>query len=782
MNHGQTRDVADQASKTERDPVCSMMVDPARTPHKCTYQGKTVYFCAAKCREKFEADPLKYLEPRKPDVAAAPVPSGTYYTCPMDPEVRQLGPGHCPKCGMALEPEEVLAEDGSADVEIRSMTVRFIAASLLTVPVLFLAMGGREMGWVALHDIDMRMSQWLQLLLSAPVVFWCGYPFLERGWQSLISRHLNMFTLIATGTLVAFTYSAVATFFPDLFPHGLHGAHGAADVYFESAAVIVALVLLGQVLELKARQRTAGAIRGLLKLVPETVQRLRADGTQETVSLAQLRPGDRLRIRPGDRVPVDGPVVEGEGVVDESMLTGEPMPVEKKSGSTVVAGTINLEGSFVLEARQMGQETVLSKIVSMVAMAQRSRPPVQQLADRVSAWFVPAVVLVAVAAFVCWLMFGPEPQLAYAIVAAVSVLVIACPCALGLATPMSVMVGVGRGAQSGVLVRNAEAMQRLEQVTTIVFDKTGTLTEGKPRISAIELQGNVTAEDVLTLTASIEQASAHPLASAFMLAAEERGLRVPAASSFTSLAGQGVKGQAGGRQVAAGNSKLMQSLGVLTDGAAHAADQLRAQGQAAVFVAVDGQMAAVIGVVDPVKPMAASAISWLKAQGLHVVMLTGDNAVTAHAVAKLTGVDEVMAEAMPADKLRLIQEMKARGAVVAMAGDGINDAPALAAADVGIAMGTGTDIAIESAGITLVKGDIRGIVRAITLSKAMMGNIRQNLFFAFVYNAVGVLAAAGLAYPLFGVLLNPGIAAGAMSLSSVSVIANALRLRSLRLT
>jgi Cu+-exporting ATPase len=782
MNHGQSRDVADQASKTERDPVCSMMVDPARTPHKCTHQGKTVYFCAAKCREKFEADPLKYLEPRKPDVTAAPVPSGTYYTCPMDPEVRQLGPGHCPKCGMALEPEEFLVEDESADVEIRSMTVRFIVAKVLTLPVLFLAMGGRDMGWVALHDIDMRTSQWLQLLLSAPVVFWCGYPFLERGWQSLISRHLNMFTLIATGTLVAFAYSAVATFFPDLFPHGLHGAHGAADVYFESAAVIVTLVLLGQVLELKARQRTAGAIRALLKLVPETVQRLRADGSQETVSLAQLRPGDRLRIRPGDRVPVDGPVVEGEGVVDESMLTGEPMPVEKRPGNTVVAGTINLEDSFVLEARQLGKETVLSKIVSMVAMAQRSRPPVQQLADRVSAWFVPAVVLIAVAAFVSWLMFGPEPQLAYAIVAAVSVLVIACPCALGLATPMSVMVGVGRGAQSGVLVRNAEAMQRLEQVTTIVFDKTGTLTEGKPRISAIELQGNVTAEDVLTLTASIEQASAHPLASAFMLAAGERGLRVPAASSFTSLAGQGVKGAAGGRQVAAGNAKLMQSLGVLTDKAAHVADELRAQGQAAVFIAVDGQMAAVIGVVDPVKPLAASAISWLKAQGLHVVMITGDNAVTAQAVAKLTGVDEVVAEAMPADKLRLIQEMKARGAVVAMAGDGINDAPALAAADVGIAMGTGTDIAIESAGITLVKGDIRGIVRAVTLSKAMMGNIRQNLFFAFVYNAVGVLAAAGLAYPFFGILLNPGIAAGAMSLSSVSVIANALRLRSLRLT
>jgi P-type Cu+ transporter len=782
MNHGQTRDVSDQASKTERDPVCSMMVDPARTPHKCTHQGKTIYFCAAKCREKFEADPLKYLEPRKPDAPAAPVPSSTYYTCPMDPEVRQLGPGHCPKCGMALEPEEALAEDASADVEIRSMALRFIVATLLTVPVLFLAMGGREMGWVALHDIDMRTSQWLQLLLCAPVVFWCGYPFLERGWQSLISRHLNMFTLIATGTLVAFAYSAVATFFPDLFPHGLHGAHGAADVYFESAAVIVTLVLLGQVLELKARQRTAGAIRALLKLVPETVQRLRADGSQETVSLAQLHPGDRLRIRPGDRVPVDGPVVDGEGVVDEAMLTGEPMPVEKRPGSTVVAGTINLEGSFVLEARQLGKETVLSKIVSMVAMAQRSRPPVQQLADRVSAWFVPAVVLVAVAAFASWLVFGPEPQLAYAIVAAVSVLVIACPCALGLATPMSVMVGVGRGAQSGVLVRSAEAMQRLEEVTTIVFDKTGTLTEGKPTISAIELQGSVSAEDVLALTASIERASAHPLASAFVLAAEQRGLKVSTATSFNSIAGQGVKGEVGGRQVAVGNAKLMQSLGVLTDGAAHAADQLRAQGQAAVFVAVDGQMAAVIGVVDPVKPAAAAAISWLKAQGLHVVMLTGDNSVTAHALAKLTGVDEVMAEAMPADKLRVIQEMKARGAIVAMAGDGINDAPALAAADVGIAMGTGTDIAIESAGITLVKGDIRGIVRAITLSKAMMGNIRQNLFFAFVYNAVGVLAAAGLAYPLFGILLNPGIAAGAMSLSSVSVIANALRLRALRLT
>lgn len=782
MDHGPTRDVEDQARKTARDPVCSMMVDPARTPHKCTYKGDTIYFCAAKCREKFEAEPLKYLGSPAPARSAVPQSSTSIYTCPMDPEIRQVGPGYCPKCGMALEPEDASAEDESADVEIRSMMTRFGVACLLTVPVLFLAMGGREMGWVALHDIDMRTSQWLQLLLCGPVVFWCGYPFLERGWQSVISRHLNMFTLIATGTLVAFAYSAVATFFPDLFPHGLHGAHGAADVYFESAAVIVTLVLLGQVLELKARQRTAGAIRSLLKLVPETVQRLRADGSPETLSLDQVRSGDRLRIRPGDRVPVDGPVLEGEGVVDESMLTGEPMPVEKRTGSSVVAGTINLEGSFVLEARQMGQETVLSKIVSMVAMAQRSRAPVQQLADRVSALFVPAVVMVAVVAFACWLLFGPEPSLAYAIVAAVSVLVIACPCALGLATPMSVMVGVGRGAQSGVLVRSAEAMQRLEQVTTIVIDKTGTITEGKPRISTIDLQGSATAEDVLRLAASIEQASAHPLASAFLQAAAERGLQVPTASSFVSIAGQGVKGTVAGRMIAVGNARLMQSLGVLTDAAERAADGLRGQGHAAVFMAVDDQMAAVAGVIDPVKPAAASAVSRLKELGLRVVMLTGDNASTAQAVAKLTGIDEVMAEAMPADKLRIVQDMKARGAVVAMAGDGINDAPALAVADVGIAMGTGTDIAIETAGITLVKGDIRGIVRAITLSKAMMGNIRQNLFFAFVYNAVGVLAAAGLAYPLFGILLNPGIAAGAMSLSSVSVIANALRLRSLRLT
>ncbi len=782
MDHKPIHTPKADPSKTERDPVCHMMVDPHRTPHKTVHDGKTIYFCAAKCRTRFEADPEAYLKPSVPAAEPTPAQRLVVYTCPMDPEIRQLGPGNCPKCGMALEPEDPAAEDAGAAAELNSMWTRFVVAACLTLPIFVLAMGGRGMGLVELHSLDMRISAWLQFALSVPVILWCGFPFFERGWQSLVNRSLNMFTLIAAGTGVAFVFSAIATTMPWLFPHALHAAHGMPDVYFESAAVIITLVLLGQVLELRARQQTAGAIKALMKLVPDTAQRVRDDGSLETIALSQVKLGDRLRLRPGDRVPVDGPVVEGDGSVDESMLTGEPLPVSKPLGSRVVAGTINVSGSFVMTAQHTGQDTVLSRIVMMVAQAQRSRAPVQQLADRVSAWFVPAVVAIAMLSFAAWLLIGPEPSLAYAIVAGVSVLVIACPCALGLATPMSVMVGVGRGAQSGVLVRSADAMERLEKVTVLVLDKTGTLTQGQPSILSVTSFDPYSEEDVLRFAASIERASAHPLASAFIKAAEQKRLEIPVATAFESIAGQGVRATVDGRKLSVGNQKLIRSQGTITPEAEEAAERMRREGQTVVHVMIDGVLAGLVGVADAVKPTSRTAVSWLQAHGIRVVMLTGDSKATADVVAAQVGISDVVAEASPADKLRVIQDYKARGDVVAMAGDGINDAPALAAADVGIAMGTGTDVAIESAGITLVKGDLRGITGAVTLSRAMMANIRQNLFFAFIYNAVGVLAAAGLAYPLFGILLNPGIAAAAMSLSSVSVIGNALRLRGLRLS
>ncbi len=774
-----TSETAAPSSKTERDPVCNMMVDPLRTPHRCEHGGKTIYFCAARCREKFEADPLRYLAPS--EVGPAPTRKDVIYTCPMDPEVRQTGPGSCPKCGMALEPEDPMAALDGDDAELSGMWGRFIVAAGLTLPILMLAMGGAEMGWLVLHDLDMRTSQWFQLGLSLPVIAWCGLPFFVRGWQSVVNRSLNMFTLIALGTGAAFGFSVTAVLFPWLFPLALQSHHGGVEVYFESAAVIVTLVLLGQVLELRARRQTAGAIRALMDLVPETALRLRDDGTQETVRISQLRQGDRVRIRPGDRIPVDGQVSEGEGSVDEAMLTGEPIPVAKAAGDAAIAGTINQAGSFVMVARAVGETTVIARIVGMVAQAQRSRAPIQQLVDRVSAWFVPVVCIVAVLSFIGWMLLGPEPRLAFAVVAAVSVLVIACPCALGLATPMSIMVGVGRGAQAGVLVKQAESLERLEKVTTLVVDKTGTLTEGRPVVTHVEAMGLVGEQALLGLVGSVEQGSAHPLAAALVREARARGTVIVPATAFASHAGEGVEALVDGRRVAAGNLTFMERLGSLDEVGRARATALLGRGQSVVFVAVDRRLAGAICLADPVKPGAAAVLEGLRKRGLKIVMLTGDNEGSARAVAQAVGIADVAAGLSPEGKLAHVRALQARGEVVAMAGDGINDAPALAAADVGIAMGSGTDVAMESAGITLVRGDLRGIARAHALAHAVMGNIRQNLFFAFVYNAVGVLAAAGLAWPLFGVMLNPGLAAGAMSLSSVSVIGNALRLRRLQL-
>jgi Cu+-exporting ATPase len=766
-----------EAAKIARDPVCSMMVDPLRTPHRTLHAGKPVYFCAAKCREKFEADPQRYLE----GAVAAPGPADAIYTCPMDPEVRQKGPGSCTKCGMALEPEDPMVALDGEDPELSSMWWRFLVAGLLTLPILVLAMGSAEMGWVQLHTIDMRLSQWLQLLLCIPVVAWCGLPFFARGVQSLVNRSLNMFTLIAMGTGAAFGFSVVATMFPAAFPAALQLHHGVVEVYFESAAVIVTLVLLGQVFELRARRQTAGAIRALMSLVPETGLRLSPDGQAETVRIGLLKRGDKLRIRPGDRIPVDGVVTEGDGSVDEAMLTGEPMPVRKEAGDAVVAGTINQAGSFVMSAQAVGEATVLSRIVHLVAQAQRSRAPIQQLADRVSAWFVPAVGVVSLLAFVGWMAFGPAPQLSFAIVAAVSVLVIACPCALGLATPMSIMVGVGRGAQAGVLVRQAESLERLERVTTVVVDKTGTLTEGRPTVTHVEAWAGLSVNELLALAAAVEQASAHPLAAALVREARMRGLEVCSVTAFTSHAGAGVTGLVDGRRVAVGSLKLLEAQLAFNADLRVRASALEGRGESTVFAVVDDVVAGAICLSDPVKATARPALDALRSRGLRIVMMTGDHEAAGRAVGAAVGISDVMAGLSPDGKLAQIKALQARGEIVAMAGDGINDAPALAAADIGIAMGTGTDVAMESAGLTLVKGDLRGIVRAHDLARAVMGNIRQNLFLAFVYNAVGVLVAAGLAWPLFGVMLNPGLAAGAMSLSSASVIGNALRLRGLRL-
>jgi Cu+-exporting ATPase len=757
------------------DPVCGMSVDPRATPHRHSHQGHSYYFCSAGCRSKFAADPGKYLTPR--GEPAEPVPEGAVYTCPMHPQVRQIGPGSCPICGMALEPDVASADIGP-NPELGDMSRRFWGGLGLTVPVFMLDMGGHIFGshaWVG-----QTLSNWTQFVFAAPVVLWAGWPFLVRGWQSIVTRNLNMFTLIALGTGVAFLYSVVATIAPGLFPQAFREHGGAVAVYFEAAAVITVLVLLGQVLELRAREATSGAIRALLALVPKTACRVKADGGEENVALDAVVVGDHLRVRPGEKVPVDGEIIDGRSTLDESMLTGESMPVSKSMGGKVIAGTLNQSGSFVMRAASVGRDTLIARIVQMVAQAQRSRAPIQRVADRVSRWFVPAVIAVAAITFAAWAAFGPEPRFAYGLVAAVSVLIIACPCALGLATPMSIMVGVGRGAQAGVLIRNAEAIELLEKVDTLVVDKTGTLTEGKPKVVAIVPAHGFVDNEVLRFAASVERASEHPLAAAIVAAAAERKIEPTRVMGFDAPAGKGVVGMVERRRVVLGNARFLDELGIATDVLEQDAERLRQDGATAILVALDGKPAGIIAIADPVKASTADAIKALTREGLRIVMLTGDNRTTARAVAARLGIHEVEAEVLPEDKAHAVEKLRA-GRVVAMAGDGVNDAPALAAADVGFAMGTGADVAIESAGITLVKGDLTGIVRARKLSRAVMRNIRQNLFLAFVYNAAGVPIAAGVLYPMFGLLLSPAIAAAAMALSSVSVVGNALRLRAAKL-
>jgi P-type Cu+ transporter len=754
------------------DPVCGMRVEQQNARHTLQHAGHTWYFCSARCRERFQAAPEAYLS-GKPAVPAA-APAGTIYTCPMHPEVRQVGPGACPICGMALEPAE--AEPAAApNPELVDMTRRFWIGLVLTLPVFLLEMGAHLIG---LHILpSQQFGNWLQLVLATPVALWAGWPFFVRAFSSLKRRHLNMFTLIAMGTGVAWTYSILATLAPQLFPAALRGGGGAVPVYFEAAAVITVLVLLGQVLELKAREQTSGAIRALLKLTPRQARRIGPDGSEADVPLEDVVVGDRLRVRPGESVPVDGEVLEGRSFIDESMVTGESMPVTKTVGDKVIGGTLNQTGSFIARADRVGRDTMLAKIVALVALAQRSRAPIQRLADQVSGWFVPLVIAVAALAFIAWLVWGPEPRLSYALIAAVSVLIIACPCALGLATPMSIMVGVGRGAQAGVLIRQADALERLEKVDTLVVDKTGTLTEGKPRVVAFASTGIVPEPELLRLAASLERASEHPLAAAILSAANERQLDLAEVADFAAPVGKGVSGRVAGRQLMIGNARLLQEAGIDVAALLHDAERLRQDGATVVFLAVDGKAAGLIAIADPIKSTTPGALAALKAEGIHVLMLTGDTATTARAVAAKLGITEVEAEVLPQNKSEVVERLKRAGHVVAMAGDGINDAPALAAADVGVAMGTGTDVAIESADITLLRGDLGGIVRARRLSAATMANIRQNLFFAFVYNAAGVPVAAGVLYPVLGVLLSPVVAAAAMALSSVSVIVNALRLR-----
>jgi len=756
------------------DPVCGMTVDPATAKHRADYHGDTYYFCSAGCKTKFAAAPEKYLKRR----TAEPAPEGAIYTCPMHPQIRQVGPGSCPICGMALEPEVATAETGP-NPELIDMSRRFWIGLVLTLPVLSLEMGGHLTN---LHMLlGKNLSNWIQFVLATPVVLWAGWPFFVRGWQSVLTRNLNMFTLIAMGTGVAWIYSVVAVLLPGLFPAAFRDAEGAVAVYFEAAAVITVLVLLGQVLELRAREATSGAIRALLDLAPKTARRVRDDGNDEEIALDAVAVGDKLRVRPGDKVPVDGAVLEGRSALDESMVTGESMPVTKDVGARVIGATLNTSGSFVMRAEKVGRDTLLSQIVQMVAQAQRSRAPIQRLADQVSGWFVPTVIAVALIAFASWATFGPEPRFAFGLVAAVSVLIIACPCALGLATPMSIMVGVGRGARAGVLIKNAEALERMEKVDTLVVDKTGTLTEGKPKVVAVVPLPGFDEARVLRLAASVERGSEHPLATAIVAAANERKLDLSPVRGFDAPAGKGVIGMVGEQRLALGTAKFLAELNIDSTALSAEAERLRADGATAVMLAVNGKPAGVIAIADPVKPTTADALKALSADGIRVVMLTGDNRTTALAVAKRLGITDVEAEVLPDQKSKVIEKLRREGRVVAMAGDGVNDAPALAAAEVGIAMGTGTDVAIESAGVTLLKGDLTGIVKARALSRAVMRNIRQNLFFAFIYNSAGVPIAAGILYPAFGILLSPVIAAAAMAMSSVSVVGNALRLRHVKL-
>jgi P-type Cu+ transporter len=766
------------------DPVCGMKVFEKPNVPRRDYGGTTYYFCNPGCAAKFDADPERFIKApgSEPMHAPAPppAPAGTdvWYTCPMHPEVRQKGPGACPKCGMALEPVEPASAEEAPNPELVDMTHRFWVSVALTVPLLLIAMGGMV---PSLKPVLFgRWVAWVQLALATPVVLWGGRPFFVRGWLSIVSRSLNMFTLIAIGTGTAYLYSLIATLFPAIFPESFR-MEGNVAVYFEAAAAITALVLLGQVLELSARARTGNAIRALLGLAPKTARLILPGGSEHDIPLDQVKPGDRLRVRPGEKAPVDGVVVEGSSSVDESMLTGEPIPVEKTPGSKVTGATVNGTGSFVMQAERVGSETLLAQIVKMVSEAQRSRAPIQRLADRVSAVFVPAVVAIAVVTFIVWAIFGPEPRLAHALVNAVAVLIIACPCALGLATPMSIMVGVGRGAASGVLIRNAEALETFEGIDTLVVDKTGTLTEGKPRLTATVPASGHTEDELLSVAASLEKGSEHPLASAILSGAVAQGVTMPASTEFRTLPGKGVVGKVAGRSVALGNERLLGELGIAPGELSARAEALRAEGMTVVFVVRDGQVAGMLAVSDPVKPTTQAAIRALHADGIRIVMVTGDNRTAAQAVAAELGIDEVEAEVTPDQKGAVVKRLQAQGRKVAMAGDGINDAPALAQADVGVAMGTGTDVAMESAGVTLVKGDLMGLARARKLSRATMRNIRQNLFWAFGYNSVGVPIAAGVLYPFFGLLLSPMLAAAAMSFSSVSVITNALRLRKLSL-
>ena len=742
-----------------KDPICGMDVEPDSAAGSQIHDGQTYYFCSAHCLAEFRADPARYAQSHPAPPPAAD--KSAWYTCPMHPEIRQHGPGTCPKCGMALEPEVVsVAED--ENLELKQMTRRFWAGVALSIPLLVIAM------------LEMKGFAWVQLILATPVVLWGGWPFFERGWGSIIHRSLNMFTLIALGTGVAYLYSVVATLAPGIFPESFRGHDGGVSVYFEAAAVITTLVLLGQVLELRARGKTSSAIKALLGLAPKTAQVIQDNGSEPDIPLEQVKPGDRLRVRPGERVPVDGVVLEGASAVDESMVTGEPIPVEKKVDDHVTGGTVNANGSLVMRAERVGSDTLLAQIVRMVTEAQRSRAPIQRLADVVASWFVPAVIAAALITFSLWAWLGPQPKFAYAIVNAVAVLIIACPCALGLATPMSIMVGTGRGATAGVLIRNAEALEILEKVDTLLVDKTGTLTAGKPQLVTIVGENE---SEMLQLAASLERASEHPLAAAIIDGAEQRKLKLSSVSDFHSLTGKGVTGTIDGRKVMIGN----QQLGMDFNKFSQPAESLRQDGQTVVFVSIDGQVAGLLGIADPIKDSTSEAIRLLREDGIKIVMVTGDSRTTAVAVARKLGIDEVEAEVLPDRKREVVQRFQQQGRIVAMAGDGVNDAPALAQANVGIAMGSGTDVAMEAAGITLVKGDLRGIVKARRLSRATMRNIRQNLFFAFAYNALGIPLAAGALFPAFGLLLNPMIASAAMSLSSVSVISNALRLRKMSL-
>ena len=796
------------------DPVCGMMIAPAEAVGRLEHDGTTYYFCHESCLERFRDHPEQFLHPPVASNGAAS-PAGIEYTCPMDPEVRQIGPGPCPKCGMALEPvsvsvstrtewtcpmhpEIVRDEPGACPIcgmaleprraaldernpELDDMWRRFRAAAVLTAPLLAVMVSDMLPNRPLHQALGARATGWLQALLATPVVLWAGWPFFERAWRSLVNRHLNMFTLIGLGTGTAYLFSVAALLLPGSFPASFHSHGGELPLYFEPAAVIVALVLLGQVLELRARSRTSAAIRGLLALTPPVAHRLSAGGAEEDVALERVHVGDRLRVRPGERVPVDGIVRDGTSAVDESMVTGEAMPVSKSPDHPVTGGTVNGTGAFVMEATRVGADTLLARIVSLVGEAQRSRAPIQRLADTVSAWFVPAVIVIAILTFVGWALLGPEPRFVHGLVNAVAVLIIACPCALGLATPMSIMVGTGRGAEVGVLLRNAEALELLERIDTVVIDKTGTLTEGRPRLTAITPVAGVDESQLLRMAASVEQVSEHPVAAAIVAAARDRRIQLLEPRQFESHTGQGVTAEVDGHLVVAGTRSLIEANHVAADRLDELADRLREQGQTVVLVAIGGEPAGVIGVADPIKANARAAVSALKSDGLRLLMLTGDNRVTASAVAQSLGIDQIEADVLPERKAAVIKALQTAGAKVAMAGDGINDAPALAQADVGIAMGTGTDIAMESASITLVKGDLTGVLRARTLSRATMRNIRQNLFFAFVYNLAGVPIAAGLLYPVFGLLLSPMIASAAMTFSSVSVIANALRLRTLRL-